>query len=133
MYCWVLSWYCVYFCKHLVSTNSTLRKPAVYCNHSQLMLYQQSCTAHNGTANCTVGHAWEALLLLGQNAFNANAVEKTSLPFPMTHGVQTKYIVCANFSSTQVIHKKYQIIKQFFAQDICGPFTLPYVHKYMFH
>jgi hypothetical protein len=113
--------------------------PSVHCVRLLFIVItvNECCTsspvhAHNGTANCTVGHDCEALLLLGQNVFNANSVEKTSFPFPMTHGIQIKYMVCANFSSTQVIHKKYQIIKQFFAQDICSPFTLPYVHKYMF-
>ena len=35
--------------------------------------------AHNGTANCTVGHDCEALLLLGQNVFNDSSVEKTTV------------------------------------------------------
>jgi len=99
MYCWVLSCYCIYICKHLVSTNSTLCKAAVCCNHSHWMLYQQSCTctqSHsycNGTANCTVGHDCEALLFLGQNA--VNFVKKTTVPFHVPHRIQTKYIVCA--------------------------------------
>jgi hypothetical protein len=36
--------------------------------HSQSMLYSSPVPAHshcNGTANCTVGRHWEALLLLG--------------------------------------------------------------------
>jgi len=46
------------------------------------MLYQQSCTctqlnsSGNGTANCNVGQDREALLFLGQNAFNVNFVMK---------------------------------------------------------
>jgi hypothetical protein len=37
--------------------------------HSQSMLYSSPVPAHsycNGTANCTVGHDWEALLLVGK-------------------------------------------------------------------
>ena len=127
MYCWQSTWYCIYICKHSVSTNSILCKAAVYCNHSQWMLYQQSCihtmlyqqsctytqcctsspvhthndvpavlyihtmlyqqsytyTQCNGTANCTVGHHCEALLLLGQNAVNDNCVEKKTT-FPIS-------------------------------------------------
>ena len=132
MYCCVSTWYCicVYTCKYVVSTNSTLCKAAVYCNHSQWMLYQQSCTctqSHsycNGTANCTVGHHCEALLFLGQNAFNF--VKKTTVPFHVPHGMQTKYIIFA----TWVPHK-HQNIKHFFAEDICSPFcstVCTYIH-----
>jgi len=46
MYCCVLTGYCIYICKHLVSTYSTL-----CCNHSQWMLYQQFCT-------CTQSHSY---------------------------------------------------------------------------
>jgi len=44
MYCCVSTCYCIYICKYLVSTNRTLCKAAVYCNHRQWMLYQQFCT-----------------------------------------------------------------------------------------
>lgn len=44
-------------------------------NAVQAVLYSYC----NCTANCTVGrHDSEALLLLGQNAVNANSVEKTT-------------------------------------------------------
>ena len=99
------------------------------------MLYQQSCTctqSHsycNGTANCTVGHHCEALLVLGQNAFNF--VKKTIVPFHVPHRTQTKYIVCATS-----VPRKHQIIKHFFAEDICSPVcsticTYIYIHTYI--
>jgi hypothetical protein len=82
VYCCVLTCYYTYICQQSVSTNITLCKAAVYCHHSQWMLYQQSCTctqSHSyckGTANCTVGYDSEALLFLGQNA--VNFVKKTT-------------------------------------------------------
>jgi hypothetical protein len=83
---------------------------AVYCNHSQWMLYQQSCTCTqsksycNGTANCTVGHDCVALLLLllWQNAFNVNSVHKTT--FSVSRATRnTDWIYCmCNFRSIKV-------------------------------
>jgi hypothetical protein len=105
-------------------------------------VHAQSHSYCNGTANCTVGHHCEALLFLGQNAFNANSVEEKLLfPFHVPQGAQTKYIYIffffslSKFGSTQVIHKrKHQIIKHFFAEDICSPScstVCTYIHTYI--
>jgi hypothetical protein len=63
--------------------------PTVYCVRLlfDVITENECCTsspvsAHsycNGTAVCTVGHDWEGLLLLGQNAFNAYSVKKSAL------------------------------------------------------
>ena len=135
MYCWQLSWYYIYICKHLVSISSTLCKAAVYCNHSQWMLYQQSCTctqSHsscNGTANCTVGPWPWSIIILGQNAFNDNSVKKTT--FSVSHAIWNRdWIIClCNCSSTQV-SDIYALVCTGYLQSI-----LQYrmcIHTYMF-
>ena len=62
--------------------------PTVHCVRLLfiVIIVNERCTsstvpAHshcNGTANCAVGHHCDASLLLGQNAFNANSVEKAT-------------------------------------------------------
>jgi hypothetical protein len=48
--------------------------------------------------------------------FNANSVHNYCFPFPVSHRIQTDYIVCVTSDPPQ-----YHIIKHFFAQDICSP------------
>ena len=106
--CTVDSWHDIAY------TSVNIRSaPAVHCVRLLFIVItvNECCTtshvhAHSGTANCTVGHDCEALLLLGQNACNANCVKETT--FSVSSATQnTDWIHCfCNFISTQVIPKK---------------------------
>ena len=126
--CTVDSWHDITY------TSVNIRSaPTVHCIRLLFIVItvNECCTsspvhAHNGTANCTVGHDWEALLLLGKNAFNANSIKEITFPFRVPHCIHTKYIVCA----TSVPHKC-QIISTSLHMIFAAYFAVLYIHTYM--
>jgi len=78
-------------------------------------IYMESKISLMGTFKCTLGHAQGALLLIIQNSFNANSVNKTTSSVSLQHCAQYRqqYSVCV----TPVPHKQsispYHIIMHF--------------------